>query len=293
LGNVCKHDPVAGTFSIDQGGVIRQIALEHGCAGSPTKDTPMIQAIDLPHDLEMDPLVPFPTLMGQLAWVNRNTRPDISNALTYHAQFSNKFTAIHYTSLKRVLLYLLRTIDYSLIYRKKSTNSPTIGIYSDTDWAGNKVDRRSMLGNLSFIDGNLVDWMCKYMKVVSLSTMEAEYIGYCSSARNGAHLAQLVQPFRTEKVTPVVIWGDNAAAIIFAQRNMINQKTKHIGIAYHFVREKVMEGFAVILKIGTHYNFADILTKPLTGERTRLLAQYMMGIMVIAELQQMLFRPAK
>ena len=88
--------------------------------------------------------------------------------------------------------------------------------------------------------------------------------------------------------------ADNAAAIIFAQRHMINQKTKHIGIAYHFVREKFMEGFAIILKIGTQYNFADILTKPLTtGERTRWLAQHMMGIMVIAELQQMLFRPTK
>ena len=252
LGNTCKHDPQAGTFTIDQGGYIRQVAIEHGCVDSPTKSTPMaMNGDDLPFDAELDPLVPFHVLMGQLYWIYRNTRPDLGFPLAYHAQFTKCFTDVHYTSLKRVLLYLLHTIDQCLVYRIMPEDSycPVISMHSDTDWAGNKSTRRSIMGNLGWINGNLVDWMCRFQKVVTLSTMEAEYIGYCSSARNGTHLAQLVQPFRTEPIGPVIIWGDNAAAKTFAEKDMINQKTKHIGIAYHYVREKVMEGFINIIHI--------------------------------------------
>ena len=149
------------------------------------------------------------------------------------------------------------------------------------------------MGNLGWINGNLVDWMCRYQKVVTLSTMEAEYIGYCSSARNATHLAQLLQPFRTEPVSPVIIWGDNAAAKTFAEKDMINQKTKHIGIAYHYVREKVMEGFINIVHISTNFNFADILTKPLTSEKTRFFCSYMIGMIIAPTELFRKFRPQK
>jgi len=291
LGNYITRDRSAGTLGISQAPYIQQLLADHQLLDATPKSSPMAVGANLPTDTVCDVDVPFLSLLGGLSWVLRNSRPDIQYSITYHSQFTNCYTHIHYVSLKRVLLYLLGTKDWCLVYRKQDSVN-RITLYSDTDWAGCKVNRRSHMGNLAFVDGNLVDWFCRKQRVVTLSSMEAEYIGYCSSTRTGMHIYQLLKPFTKQELTPIPIYGDNAAAEIFASKQTINEKTKHIEIAYHYVREKIAAGVFVIVHIQTTYNLADLFTKALTSERTQWLGKVMLGITVISSELNELFRPS-
>ena len=146
------------------------------------------------------------------------------------------------------------------------------------------------MGCMIFIDRNLVGWWCRKQRTVALSSMEAEYIANCSASRNGLYVLQVLGELTDQKLTPVPIYMDNQAAQTFSSRNTTNEKTKHIDIAHHFVRELIARGIFTSEHVDTQYNFADLFTKALTGERNQWLGKAILGMS--NELMD-LFRPPK
>ena len=280
------------TLSMSQQGFIQQLVVQFGLTDASSKSSPMVPGLSLPFDQECDMSLPYLSLLGGLAWVTRITRPDALYAVLYHSQFSGCYTSVHFTSLKRVLLYLKGTLTWSVTYRKScDTAAPRIQLYTDTDWAGCKHDRRSHQGSLGTIDCNPVGWWCTKQRVVALSSMEAELIGTCSATRNGQYLLQLLQPLAETTLTPMPLYGDNRAAFIFSNKQQLNEKTKHIEIAYFYTRDKIADGTIYTCSISTIYNLADLFTKGLTGERTQWLGQALLGMAIIKAAETANFRP--
>ena len=85
----------------------------------------------------------------------------------------------HLTVIKRILRYLVYTPKFGLWYHRGSTFD-LIG-YSDADWVGCKIDRKSTLGTCQFLGRFLVSWSSKKQTFVALSIVEAEYVvaGQC------------------------------------------------------------------------------------------------------------------
>ena len=102
------------------------------------------------------------------------SRPDIMFSVCMCARFQANPKESHLSAFKRIMRYLLGTINLGLWYPKNSSYN-LIG-YSDSDFAGCKTDRKSTSGTCHFIGSALVSWHSKKQNSVALSTVEAKYI---------------------------------------------------------------------------------------------------------------------
>jgi len=279
LGLNVDYDQNAGTLTLDQEGDILSAVTKYFPEEAHSKSSPIAVGTELPSDTTCDSTLSYRSLLGLLMWWARNTRPDIYYATQYHAQFCNCYTSTHFTSLKRVLLYLKGTSSYKLTY-KRQAGKREVSISTDTDWGGNKLDRRSFMGSSIKINGNLIGWWCRKQKSVALSSMEAEYMGMCSASRNGMYIIHLLYHV-AQNYLPIPIYVDNRAAELFSEKAMINEKTKHIDIAYHYVRQMIEKGFFKPVHINTNVNEADIFTKALASERLKWLTQGLLGLIIV------------
>jgi len=101
---------------------------------------------------------------------------------------------------------------------------------------------------------------------VAKSSMEAEYMALCFGTSEILGLNMTVTMLGYAKQKPISVYEDNQSAIYFSRDNTDNAKTNHIDVIYHFVREQLVVGLIMILKIPTKSNTADILTTALPAE---------------------------
>jgi hypothetical protein len=135
--------------------------------------------------------------------------------------------------------------------------------YSDADFAGCKIDRKSTSGSCQFLGDRLVSWYSKKQKSISTSTAEAEYIaaGSCCAQILWMKNQLLDYGLRYSKIP---IYCDNQSAIAMTGNPVQHSMTKHISIRYHFIREHVEEGNIELHFVSTDQQLADIFTKPLS-----------------------------
>jgi hypothetical protein len=176
------------------------------------------------------------------------------------ARFQADPKEVHLRAVKRIMRYLVYTPKFSLWYPKGCTFD-LIG-YSDADWAGCKIDRKSTSGTCQCLGRSLVSWASKKQNSVALSTTEAEYIvaGHCC-----AQLLWMRQTLRDYgyKLSKVPLLCDNESAIRMADNPVEHSRTKHIAIWYHFLRDHQQREDIEIAYISTKEQLADIFTKPL------------------------------
>jgi hypothetical protein len=176
------------------------------------------------------------------------------------ARFQADPKEVHLRAMKRILRYLVQTPKFGLWYPKGSSFD-LLG-YSDADWAGCKIDRKSTSGTCQLLGRSLVSWASKKQNSVALSTAEAEYVaaGYCC-----AQLLWMRQTLRDYgyKFSKVPLLCDNESAISMVDNPVEHSHTKHIAIRYHFLRDHQQKGDIEIVYINTKDQLADIFTKPL------------------------------
>jgi hypothetical protein len=113
-----------------------------------------------------------------------------------------------------------------------------------------------------------ISWASKRQSMVTLSTMESEYIGLSNAGQHLAWLRTFFLEIGQKQLTPTTLHCDNQAAIILTKDAQFRARTKHIQWKYHFVRDDlVARGEAIIRYIPTGDMVADILTKPLIHEK--------------------------
>jgi hypothetical protein len=172
----------------------------------------------------------------------------------------------HLRVVKRIMRYLVLTPNLGLWYPKGSHFE--LLRYSDADYAGCKVDRKSIFGRCQFLGWSLVSWSSKKQNCVALSTTEAEYV------TAGSCYAQLIWMRQTLKdygytMNHIPLLCDNESAMKIAYNPCEYSRTKHIDIRHHFLRDHAIKGDIVILYVGTNDKLADIFTKPLDEKRFR------------------------
>jgi hypothetical protein len=201
----------------------------------------------------------YRSMIGSLLYICAS-RPDIMLSVCMCARFQADPKEVHLRTVKRILRYLVQTPKFGLWYLNGSTFD-LIG-YSDTDWAGCKIDRKSTSGTCQFLGRSLVSWASKKQNSVALSTAEAEYIaaGHCC-----AQLLWMRQTLKDYgyKFSEVPLLCDNESAIHMADNPVEHSHTKHIAIRYHFLRDHQQRGDIEIAYVATKEQLADIFTKPL------------------------------
>ena len=211
-----------------------------------------------PNGKEVDIKV-YRSMIGSLLYLCAS-RPDIMLSVGVCARYQAAPKESHLVAVKRVFRYLVHTPNYGLWYPKGS--SFKLHGYSDSDWAGDRVDRKSTSGTCQLLGRSLVSWSSKKQNCVSLSTAEAEYVAAASCCAQLLWMKQTLLDYGIVcGKTPLLC--DNESAIKIAHNPVQHSMTKHIAIRHHFIREHVGKGDIDLCFVGTQDQLADIFTKPL------------------------------
>ncbi|KAG9444821.1 hypothetical protein H6P81_016161 [Aristolochia fimbriata] len=190
------------------------------------------------------------------------TRPDIQYAINQACQFQQNPTNIHWSTVKRILRFLKGTLRYGLVIHPSSNLG--VDIYSDADWDGCPVDRRSITGFCIFLCGSLISWSSKKQPMVARSSAEAEYRALTIAAAEATWVLQLFKELKVFVSNPPIIWCDNLSATYIAANPVFHGRVKHVELDYHFIRERVTSGLLQVKYISTHDQVADVFTKGLS-----------------------------
>ncbi|XP_025014012.2 uncharacterized mitochondrial protein AtMg00810-like [Ricinus communis] len=120
----------------------------------------------------------YRTIVGSLVYLTI-TRPDIAYAVHIVSQFVISPTTVHWAAVLHILRYLRDTQFKTLLF--SSTSSLELCAYSDADWAGDPIDRKSTTGFCIFLSDSLISWKSKKQDIISRSSMEVEYRAMAST----------------------------------------------------------------------------------------------------------------
>jgi hypothetical protein len=217
------------------------------------------------------------SMVGSLLYASTSTRPDFSYAVGVLSRFMHNPGSQHVVACKRVLRYLKGTTDLGLEYNLQNIkhNEFNIEAFTDADWAGDHDQRRSTTGWLIKLNGCTVSWSSKRQTTPALSTAEAEYMAVSAAVQEIQWIRQLIEEM-TSFLPHTKLYCDNQAAIWISNDDTHHQRTKHIDIKHHHVRDALNRKQLELLKIATEYNVADILTKALDQPRFQRLRDPLM-----------------
>ncbi|KAM2065116.1 hypothetical protein EV1_027912 [Malus domestica] len=205
----------------------------------------------------------FKSLVGSLRYLTC-TRPDILYAVGLVSRYMENPTTTHLKTAKRIIRYLKGTVNFGLLY-SSSSNYKLVG-YSDSDWAGDSDDRKSTTGFVFFMGDTAFTWMSKKQQIVTLSTCEAEYVAATSCVCHAIWLRNLLKELSTPQEGPTEIYVDNKSAIALAKNPVFHDRSKHIDIRYHYIRECIARKDVQVEYVKSQDQVADIFTKPLKQE---------------------------
>ncbi|XP_071704030.1 secreted RxLR effector protein 161-like [Rutidosis leptorrhynchoides] len=186
----------------------------------------------------------FRSLAGALQYLTF-TRPDISYAVQQIFLHMHDLKVCHMQALRRIIRYVRGTISHGLQLTKSSLSS--LVSYTDADWGGCPDTGRSTSGYCVFLSNNLVSWSAKRQPTVSLSSAEAEYRGVANVVSESCWLRNILLELRFPISKATVVFCDNVSAIFLSGNPVQHQRTKHIEMDIHFVREKVARGKEVFV----------------------------------------------
>ncbi|KAJ7560799.1 hypothetical protein O6H91_04G146800 [Diphasiastrum complanatum] len=226
-------------------------------------DTPMEQHVKDPIKVDersFKDITLYRSLIGSLIWLTI-TRPDLSYCVHKLSQFMQDPKIQHWKMAKRVLRYVSSTQDYGLLYKNEDLN--IVG-YSDSDFASDKMDRKSINAYTIFLGGNLVSWISKKQDTISLSSCEAKYKALTTTTKEVLWIKRLIMELKCIKEDGLpLIKCNNISAQALANNPISHARSKHIEVAHHFVREKLIGGEINLEHVDTSSYIVDILTKPL------------------------------
>jgi transposase InsO family protein len=205
----------------------------------------------------------YQSVIGSLMYAVSATRPDLCFAVSFLSQFNHSPTIQHMQAAKRVLRYLNGTKTLGLYY--PYGQSLDLVTFSDADYANCPTTRKSISGNIVQLSTATISWRSKKQKSVSTSTAEAEYQALSLAVKQTIWTKNALLELAREKTPTPIVYCDNKAAIDIAQNPKISDRSKHIDVHFHFVRENVEKGTFFIMPVATADNLADTCTKGLPG----------------------------
>ncbi|XP_052299567.1 retrovirus-related Pol polyprotein from transposon RE1 isoform X1 [Citrus sinensis] len=235
---------------------------ETGMLGCKPGDTPIDPYHKLGYAIEGKSVdrESYQRLVGKLIYLS-HTRPDIAFAVSVISQFMHSPCKEHLEAVYKVLKYLKKTPGKGLLFKKN--NNLQVEVYTDADWAGSVIDRRSTSGYCTFVGGNLVTWRSKKQSVVARSSAEAEFRAVAHGICELLWLKKLLEELKIIIDVPMKLYCDNKAAINIAHNPVHHDRTKHVEVDRHFIKEKIESGLICMTFVPTTKQLADILTKGL------------------------------
>ncbi|CAD7003740.1 unnamed protein product [Ceratitis capitata] len=263
LGIQIERDGDVGNIAISQRQYIYDLLKHNGMEECKAVSTPL--EVGFQTSCDKDECIKvntteYQSLIGALMYLAISTRPDILHSVSKLAQRNTDPHLEHKTAAKRILRYLKGTAELKLHYKK--TNR-LVECFVDADWGGDASDRKSYSGSAFVAAGAVTSWESKKQSIVALSSTEAEYVALSIAAKEAIYLKRLLRELGFSNTGPMVINNDNQSAQHLARNPVHHDRSKHIDIKYHFVRNLIRNNEIKLNYVCTNDMFSDILTKNL------------------------------
>ncbi|KAI0510265.1 hypothetical protein KFK09_010866 [Dendrobium nobile] len=189
----------------------------------------------LPQQFGNDPILSDPQnyrkITGSLLYLTI-TRPDISYSVNILSQHMHNPMPEHIYLLKRLLRYISGTQYFGIPITKHNLSLTS---FSDADWAGDPLSRKSTSGFCSFLDTTLISWRVKKQHTVARSSTESEYRALAAASADLIWLRRILADFQVPLDKPTDLYCDNTSTIALANNPVYHARTKHIEIDHRFI----------------------------------------------------------
>ncbi|GAV57086.1 hypothetical protein CFOL_v3_00624, partial [Cephalotus follicularis] len=190
-----------------------------------------------------------------------HTQPDIPYAVGVVSQFMHDPRTSHLEAVYKILRYLKSAPGRGILFSKHGHLG--LEAFTNADWAGSSDDRRSTSGYCTFLGGNLVTWRSKKQTVMARSSAEVKYRLWLKEFEI-LWLKLLLKDLGVIHERPMRLYCDNKVAISIAHNPVQRNRTKHIEIDRHFIKEKLDSKIICIPFVSSQNQLADVFTKGLS-----------------------------
>jgi hypothetical protein len=272
LGMDIVRDRVKGTLFLTQRRYAKEIVDKFNQQNSKPKSTPLEcktrysklqNAITPAEKAEMENK-PYREAIGCLMYLMTCTRPDLAASVSLLSRYMESPGSAHWKGVQRVLQYVNCTQEFGILYQKQE--SLNLHGYCDSDWAGDLDDRKSTAGWVMMLSGGAVSWQCKKQKSPAQSSCEAEYVAGGIIASEISWLRGLFDELDIS-LPPTLVESDSQSAMAMALNPVFHERSKHIELKWHLLRQMVEENHIRLKYIRTDVQVADALTKSVPGPK--------------------------
>jgi hypothetical protein len=200
-------------------------------------------------------------IIGSLMYL-KNTRPDICFVVNTLSQFLVEPRCVHIVAAKHVMRYLKGTLNFGLSYN--GDHDFKLSGYTDSYWVGSVSDRNITSGCCFGLGSAMISWQSRKQSSISLSTAEVKYIIACSAICEAIWIQKLLTCLFDPDMKATMILCDNKSCIKMTENLVFHDKSKHIEIRYHYIRDMVQRGVIKLHYVGMDEQVVDVLTKPLS-----------------------------
>jgi len=208
----------------------------------------------------------YASRVGSIMYGMVCSRPDLAYAVSIVSRFMANSGIVHWQVLKWVLRYLNGSLKGGLKYTIAAQEEDVLVGYVDADYASNVDTRKSLSGFVFTLYGTTISWKANQQSVVALSTTQAEYIALVEGVKEAIWLKGMIGELGITQEC-VKIHCDSQSAIHLANHQVYHERTKHIDIRLHFVRDMIESKENVVEKVASEENPVDVFTKSLPRSR--------------------------
>ena len=205
----------------------------------------------------------YQSAVGALLYLATRSRPDIAYSVSTVSKYSSNPSKSHWQAVKRIFRYLKGTKELGILYFS-GDDEKCVG-FSDADFAGDLDDRKSTSGFCFLYNNGVISWKSCKQTCVALSTAEAEFVSMSAASQESVWLQKLLSDFHIDNV-PMLLYGDNQAALSMSKDNRQHGRGKHIDIKYQYIKDMISKGNIVVDYCPSSEMTADIFTKGLPSE---------------------------
>jgi hypothetical protein len=233
---------------------------------------------------------PYRSAVACLLYLSVCTRFDLCYTIKELSRWLIKPGTAMVKAVKRVLRYVKGSSRFGLVYKRVWRIDRVAGYYTnwcrdtpvagtvDADWAGQQDTRKSTAGFMLLFNGALIHWWSRTLKVIALSSQDAEYMALSDSSRELIFIRQLLESLGFKVSGPTDLYSDNNGALALANKPCDHHKSKHLQVRFHFVRQQVEEQVIATQKVSTEDQLADVMTKSLAKIRHWTLCRMAAGM---------------
>lgn len=227
------------------------------CESRPV-ETPLVKGEDTFQTTDKN--YPYREAIGSLLYLSSKTRPDLAQATNFCSRYITNPTNQRIIDVKRMFKYLNDTSSQGISFTNLESDKEILA-YCDSDYAGDPETRKST-GYVVLFCGGSISWCSRKQPVVTVSSTEAEYTAAAECCKEIVYLKSLIEELTKEKLV-ANLKVDNQSAIKLIKNGVMNRRSKHIDVKYHFIHEKIKEKLINVDYCQSEKQLVDLFTKPL------------------------------